>query len=87
MNICRWGGEEFLIVADIDSLDIASEVLNDIREEIFRLKLSDLHETISVTIGACICNPKEYKQMFEIADKNLYVGKNTGKNKCVITKA
>lgn len=89
VDICRWGGEEFLIIADINDTDIASMFLNDIREDIFRLKISDLHETISVTIGASISsfNPKEYKQMFEIADKNLYVGKNTGKNKCVITKA
>ncbi|ULO01568.1 diguanylate cyclase [Campylobacter sp. RM5004] len=89
VDICRWGGEEFLIIADINDTDIANMFLNEIREDIFRLKISDLHETISVTIGASISsfNPKEYKQMFEIADKNLYVGKNTGKNKCVITKA
>ncbi|MBZ7980675.1 GGDEF domain-containing protein [Campylobacter sp. RM12642] len=87
INICRWGGEEFLIIADIDNKKDADIFLNDIREEVFKLKISDLQETISITIGGYIAdfNQKDYKQLFEIADKNLYLGKNTGKNKCVVS--
>lgn len=87
-NVSRWGGEEFLIIANIASLDLANQILNDIREDVEKLQISDLDEQITITIGASLAslNSNDYKQIFELADKNLYVGKKTGKNNVVITK-
>lgn len=87
MQVCRWGGEEFLITANYTKDTKA--ILDEIREEIESLRFHEFSSKITITIGAYLntFNPKDYKQIFEIADKNLYIGKQSGKNKVVLSES
>jgi len=85
----RWGGEEFLVVINIDKLESLLP-----RVEQTRLKVSKnaiLYEkntlNITITIGATFYNGESAIKLEELisqADKALYEGKNSGKNKTVV---
>ncbi len=83
--LCRWGGEEFLILLSDIEMDKAREIAERFRSSIERMEVSynqwQLH--ISMTFGvACAAETESYSQMFKIADQRLYDGKKAGKN-CV----
>ncbi len=85
--VCRWGGEEFLFCGKLtgDSAEITAKlekIRTVVEEHEFIYKEQPLHVTI--TIGA-----KDYEEGMSAeewvngADKNLYKGKFSGKNKVV----
>lgn len=87
-EVCRWGGEEFLIAGRTDSgADDAFRCLDDIRRRIedhsFEYEGKVLHMT--VTIGAAYAQPDESSEEWvNRADMKLYEGKNSGKNKVIL---
>jgi diguanylate cyclase (GGDEF)-like protein len=86
-EVCRWGGEEFLIVGkNVSGMDAVVELLDELRRNIenyhFEYKGQALHKTI--TIGAAESKPDETVESWvDRADTRLYEGKNSGKNKVV----
>lgn len=82
--VCRWGGEEFIILSDKPGYDMEQlEVLRKmIESNVFRFEEKELH--ITVTIGV-----KEYDSTLNhdawisAADVRLYYGKRHGKNQVV----
>ena len=84
-SVCRWGGEEFLILVN-DSQDIAVEVANRIRSAIeayeFYYEGKTLHVTITLGVSGYYSSSK-VKTLIEIADKRLYKGKENGRNQVV----
>lgn len=83
--VCRWGGEEFLILSA--KHDCRTELLETLRKKIadeeFRFEKDVLH--ITVTIGAAQYNSNVTNDgWISAADEKLYSGKNSGKNKVVI---
>lgn len=88
-HVCRWGGEEFLIcythynkskreiIAEFDSLR------NTIKEKIIK---SESHEfNITVTIGVAFYNVSDTEtELIKEADKNLYSGKESGRDQVVV---
>ncbi len=83
---CRWGGEEFLIVLEDIPKEKAIQILNDLREKISMSTLLYQNEKINVTItiGVAEVNNSNIMEAIDVADKKLYEGKNSGKNKVVI---
>lgn len=83
---CRWGGEEFLILVSDNSIEIASEVAERIRDAIdkheFYYEGQSLHVTITLGVSSYYASSK-FKTLIEIADKRLYKGKQNGKNQVV----
>ena len=84
--VCRYGGEEFVVVIndnDFETVFVKLENLrNSIEKEVFKF---DNHEIkITITIGA-----RAYEDNFslekwvELADEKMYFGKNNGKNRTV----
>lgn len=81
----RWGGEEFLVILKTDGM-ISKKIAERIRKSVEkqRIEYKDLTLNVTVTIGL-----SEYKKgstaksLFESADKKLYEGKQSGKNKVV----
>ncbi|WP_296584767.1 GGDEF domain-containing protein [Ruminococcus sp.] len=83
--VCRWGGEEFLILSTRrkSDTDVLETLRKKIAEEEFRFENSTLH--ITVTVGA-----SHYDSSFTTtswiskADENLYYGKTHGKDQVVL---
>ncbi|MCR5421358.1 MAG: GGDEF domain-containing protein [Lachnospiraceae bacterium] len=84
--VCRWGGEEFLILGENDNMDRVYEMLDLFRKEVegFCFSYEDIDINLTLTIGF-----SKYKvglgmvDWVSVADKKLYVGKYSGKNKVV----
>ncbi len=85
-DVCRWGGEEFMIyIRDAYELDIEKK-LNEVREAIAQnqFKYNDIKFKITMTLGySAITDEFDISQNIERADTALYHGKETGRNKVV----
>lgn len=83
--VCRWGGEEFLILIT-DGQETAVDVANRIRAAIeayeFNYEGKTLHVTITLGVSSYYSSAK-VKTLIEIADKRLYKGKENGRNQVV----
>lgn len=91
-NVARWGGEEFLIFAFGEQAD-ESEIVRRLPEtaEELRRKIAESSVPfdgrelkVTVTIGVAIREPGQTTDKWvQEADRKLYVGKKTGKNKVI----
>lgn len=83
--VCRWGGEEILILlkADLDiARQVAERICKDVRETI--VQHNDIEVSVTLTIGVADYKKKQtIRSMIEEADRNLYYGKHNGKNQVV----
>jgi len=84
--VCRFGGEEFMIVlcratADI-ALKVAERIRQSVSENIVQYDGKDIQITISQGIAITELG-KDAKQFFSAADKALYRAKQQGRN-CVV---
>ncbi len=88
IEVCRWGGEEFLILLKNCSIknaeNICEKILNDIRN--YNLLYENYNIKITMTIGISEFNIQnnDIEEVLRIADMNLYKGKKGTKN-CIIT--
>jgi diguanylate cyclase (GGDEF)-like protein len=83
-SVCRWGGEEILILIQNSERDIAKEVIKKICTSIANTKMSyyNININVTVTIGASFSKKKTtIGEMTLKADKRLYKGKRLGKNR------
>lgn len=83
--LCRFGGEEFLIILPETEMDGAMQLCNRIRTN---FKKEELTENISVCFSAGIASfpecGKDSVSLIRQADKALYEAKYSGKDKCVL---
>ncbi|THB70262.1 MAG: diguanylate cyclase [Desulfovibrio sp.] len=80
--VCRYGGEEFCILATNMARDQARTVFEDLRQAVADISLYLDGETIEFTtsIGLCLNPMDSLEQMISKADAKLYQAKNSGKN-------
>lgn len=81
--VCRWGGEEILILITSQMEDKACRIAEDIRRNvanhIFKLDSKWIHCTL--TLGVSAYNGHDtLEETISKADYNLYTGKRNGKN-------
>ena len=84
--ISRWGGEEFLLLGKCVDGEVPKNFLDELRVEINSKSFwtSKGRGRMTVTIGAGKYKVgQDYKEWINFVDKQLYVGKCTGKNKVV----
>ncbi|MBQ0042848.1 MAG: GGDEF domain-containing protein [Lachnospiraceae bacterium] len=84
--VCRWGGEEFLILVR-GNQDIAVTVAERIRSAVEKESINYQGQDISFTItfGVTTYVPGyRMETLIRQADDHLYIGKTTGKNKVVV---
>jgi len=86
-EICRWGGEEFLLVGrmdgDVERQRIKLEKLRKAIEE-YVFSFEGQSTKLTVTIGAaCQKKDRTLNDWIEEADQGLYFGKKNGKNQVV----
>lgn len=84
--VARYGGEEFVIVLPRTDIHAAIDIAETARKSILSLSIphasSSIVPVVTVTLGvACTNQLAEYDNLFEAADRNLYIAKNNGRNR------
>lgn len=80
-KLCRYGGEEFVVVSSNKSRQELEEISEKIRVEVEKIAFQQ-NVKVTLSIGVAMsCDNKE--DTLNVADKNLYIAKTTGKNKVV----
>ena len=78
--VCRFGGDEFLIIFSADNKEVISKRMEKICGDITRIvKLDNFDVTLSVGV-AINDNDYDSETLFGMADKALYQSKGNGKN-------
>lgn len=84
-NVCRWGGEEMLLLlkADLDNArKVAERICREVEASVVSYKDTDVRVTL--TLGVAEYEPgATIRTIIGKADNNLYHGKNNGKNQVV----
>ncbi|MCM1258630.1 MAG: GGDEF domain-containing protein [Roseburia sp.] len=86
---CRWGGEEFVLFGSPgngNNRQAQLTFLEDIRKDIenYHFQYGEHKFRLTITLGTAICNIEQsLDEWVNLADKKLYVGKYSGKNKVV----
>ncbi|MFO0832802.1 MAG: diguanylate cyclase [Phycisphaerales bacterium] len=87
--VCRYGGEEFVVVMpDTNGRDAATlcQRLRAAVEEMVWSRSSELHVTVSIGVaGSHGPTMLTAEQWVELTDRNLYQGKRAGRNRVVAT--
>lgn len=85
--VCRWGGEEILVMLPQCNKDTATQIAERIAESIRKILIvspGGEEVRITMTFGvACSNEGEDIKDIIKGADNRLYYGKGHGKN-CVI---
>lgn len=86
-QVCRWGGEEFCFFLPGLNLDEAGIIMHDIHMAAGNMPLhfNDIDFMITITIGV---EENDFRstmeQLFDRADRKLYMGKANGRDQVVI---
>ncbi len=82
--VCRWGGEEFIILLPNVDLTNASVLAEKVRNNIEELSI-DVVGTVTTCVGVSeVRNTTSMHDVIDRADKALYLAKHSGRN-CVKT--
>ncbi len=85
--VFRYGGEEFVVVLsgiqEDNALKLAEKIRKDVEKEYFVDKDQKLKVTISLGV-ACVKEGESEIELFERADKAMYVAKSKGRNRVEI---
>ena len=81
----RFGGEEFVVIAEDIAPDEAATMADRVRRRIAGVAATHAGEAVTVSIGVAMCprDETDYDALFEIADKRLYEAKAAGRNRVV----
>lgn len=85
--LCRWGGEEFLILLPDMDLTLAAELAEQIRHLIYQreIKVNGLHISITVSMGVAEYQAHEpAEDLIKRTDLALYQAKEAGRNQVVL---
>lgn len=84
--ICRWGGEEFLIILPNTDVATAKVIMEEIKLKISKKVYDYDNKKISITITAGISLHENNSIDISLAnaDKALYNGKSSGRNRVVV---
>lgn len=85
-KVIRWGGEEFMMVLFAVTNEEAFEISEQIRTMVEGFSLTHGNQTFSCTLTLGLCRYDESRSLdnnIECADKALYAGKRSGKNRSV----
>lgn len=86
VDICRWGGEEFVFLFHDISIDIVKEKMQYICSEIakFEFQYENYYFHITMTFGISEnYGINDISSIVKIADEKMYKGKTNGKNQVV----
>lgn len=80
-TVCRFGGEEFVVLLHDTGIDSALTVAGELRERVEGAKILP-EGTVTVSIGVCDCMVADnLDHWFNLADSALYLAKRSGRNR------
>jgi len=83
--LCRFGGEEFLVmlsgVEKEKALVIAEELRRRVENEKVMLRRQDTHVTVSIGVASLPLDTKDEDELVLKADKAMYMAKEKGRNR------
>jgi diguanylate cyclase (GGDEF)-like protein len=86
--VCRYGGEEFVLVMPNIVIETARQRAGELHQLINSLNIVygvfNLTTTISMGVAAYPEHGKTKEEVLRAADRALYVAKNTGRNRVVV---
>jgi len=85
--IGRWGGEEFLVVVNIDNIKNFSMIAEKLRSAIGSILFNSEQDSFNVTVsigGTMYQENDTVESIVNRADTLMYQAKKTGKNRSVI---
>jgi diguanylate cyclase (GGDEF)-like protein len=84
--VCRWGGEEFVVLFRYTKLQDVYPFAEKIRLEIARSSFAGTLELpIYVSIGAALMSVDDsFEKTFKLADQALYAAKRAGRNQTIM---
>lgn len=81
---CRYGGDEFSICLQLSSFKAGLQIADRIQAEIGKIKVADTTVTTSIGFAYGVPRPDDtFITFIDLADKAMYIAKNSGKNQCV----
>jgi diguanylate cyclase (GGDEF)-like protein len=87
LTLCRYGGEEFVLILPATDLSEAMKVARSIQETIQSLKIphesSEVSNIVTLSIGIATCLPDSSSkpdELIQSADSALYFSKTNGRN-------
>ncbi len=82
VELCRWGGEEFLFAGTGDTVEYLDSIRKKVESFPFMYQDREIH--ITLTFGyACYRSGQTIDDWINAADRKLYEGKTAGKNRVV----
>lgn len=82
--ICRWGGEEFLILLPETNLTAATKVAEKLRKSVEKIAITfrnnDIQFTVSIGVSTFNEEPYNKEDMIHEVDQRLYKAKGAGRN-------
>lgn len=85
--LCRWGGEEFLLLLENCDQQHAAKVAETLRESISQLQIRIKDQMVSVTISAGVAEyqlDESMDHLIERCDHAMYESKNKGRNRITV---
>ncbi len=83
-SVFRYGGEEFVVVADDMTRAAALALGERIRRDVASHMEADAPlVTVSVGLATCADDASDYDGLFHCADRRLYLAKSAGRNRVV----
>ena len=83
--LCRFGGEEFLVMLSGSNKQKSLEIAEDLRKRIeienIILRRHDTHITVSIGVASIPIDTKDDDELIQKADKAMYNAKTKGRNK------
>lgn len=80
-KLIRWGGEEFLIICEIDQEDSLRNIAENLRLMIENYNFRNAG-SITVSFGCAIHNANnDILDTVKVADEKLYIAKDSGRNR------
>ncbi|WP_162273994.1 diguanylate cyclase [Mariniblastus fucicola] len=81
--VCRYGGEEFVVLIPSITVDQCESFANDLRQLIEQSETSGVKFTASLGLSCRQFIPMDAQHLLDQADESLYLAKGSGRNKVV----
>ncbi|MGX9463586.1 sensor domain-containing diguanylate cyclase [Shewanella sp. A14] len=81
--ICRWGGEEFVILIPEASSEVVFKLMDKLRDKIAQMNFAPVEQLTFSAGMATIQADESFKEWFQRADNALYKAKQSGRNRVI----